>query len=117
MSRNYTLFLRTFGRPNKYGGTPKITSELLATSLMSPWPVKIRCHVWQKEPPDERYGDTMDMANNSFWTSKGELQELQLLLKKDPNFENSTDWPMVVEWCSSCAISRVQAACSPAHAL
>ena len=71
-------------------------------------------HVWQKEPPDginrtsdERYGDTRDMAHNSFWTSKEELQELRLLLKKDPNFENSADWPMVVEWCSSCPISRV----------
>ena len=28
-------------------------------------------------------------------------------MKKDPDFENSTDWPMIVEWCSSCAITRV----------
>ena len=47
-----------------------------------------------------------DMAHNSFWTSMEELQRLRLLLKKDPNFEKSTDWPMVVEWCSSCADSR-----------
>ena len=26
---------------------------------------------------------------------------------KEPDFENSTDWPMVVEWCSSCADTRV----------
>ena len=71
-------------------------------------------HVWQKEPPDgitrdgdEKYGDMRDMAHNSFWTSREELQRLRLLLKKDPDFEKSTDWPMVVEWCSSCAITRV----------
>ena len=70
-------------------------------------------HVWQKEPPDgssrtsdERYGDKRDMAHNSFWTSTEELQELRLQLKKDPEFENSTDWPMVVEWCSSCGDTR-----------
>ena len=70
-------------------------------------------HVWQKEPPDrinrtgdERYGDTRDMAHNSFWFSKEELQRLRLLLKEDPDFDNSTDWPIVIEWCSSCAISR-----------
>ena len=68
-------------------------------------------HIWQKEPPDdrtsdERFGDMRDMAHNSFWTSTEELQRLRLLLKKDPNFEKSTDWPMVVEWCSSCADSR-----------
>ena len=71
-------------------------------------------HAWQKEPPDgiirtsdERYGDKRDLAHNSFWTSPEEIQELRLVLKKDPDFENSTDWPMVVEWCSSCAITRV----------
>ena len=68
-------------------------------------------HVWQKEPPDNRtsedkYGDKRDMAHNSFWTSTEELQELRLQLKKDPEFENSTDWPMVVEWCSSCGETR-----------
>ena len=47
------------------------------------------------------------MAHNSFWTSTEEVQGLQLLLKKDPDFENSTDWPGIVEWCSSCPISRV----------
>ena len=47
-----------------------------------------------------------DIAHNSFWTSPEELQELRLRLKKDPDSENSTDWPMVVEWCSSCADTR-----------
>ena len=32
---------------------------------------------------------------------------MQLLLKKDPDFENSTDWPGIVEWCTSCADTRV----------
>ena len=70
-------------------------------------------HAWQKEPPDgiprtgdERYGDTRDMAHNSFWFSREELQRLRLLWKEDPDFDNSTDWPIVIEWCSSCAISR-----------
>ena len=74
-------------------------------------------HVWQKEPPkgelfsdrpsDERHGDELDKAHNFFWTSPEELQRLRLLLEKDPDLENSSDWPMVVEWCSSCAITNV----------
>ena len=70
-------------------------------------------HVWQKEPPDgivrtsdDRYGDMRDLAHNSFWTSPEEVQELRLVLEKEPDYENSKDWPMVVEWCSSCAITR-----------
>ena len=58
-------------------------------------------------PWRERYEDKRDLAHNSFWTSKEELQGLWLLMKKDPDFENSADWPTVVEWCSSCAITRV----------
>ena len=27
------------------------------------------------------------------------------LLEEDSNFEDSSDWPLVVEWCSSCSIS------------
>ena len=101
------------------------------TSLVSPWPVKAwahkvmlasasaMCHdhVWQKEPPegerfskrpsDERHGDKLDVAHNSYWSSPEELQRLRFLLVEDPEFENSSDWPMVVEWCSSCAITRV----------
>ena len=69
-------------------------------------------HVWQKEPPDNRtsedkYGDKRDMAHNSFWTSLEELQRLQLLVEKDPDFENSSDWPGLVEWCPSCGSTRV----------
>ena len=55
---------------------------------------------------DERYEDTRDMAHNSFWFSREELQRLRLLLKEDPDFNNSTDWLIVMEWCSSCAITR-----------
>ena len=69
-------------------------------------------HVWQKEPPDNRtsedkYGDKRDMAHNSFWTSLEELQRLQGLVEKDPDFENSSDWPGLVEWCPSCGSTRV----------
>ena len=46
------------------------------------------------------------MAHNSFWTSLEELQRLQLLVEKDPEFENSSDWPMLVEWCPSCGSTR-----------
>ena len=71
-------------------------------------------HVWQKEPPDginrtseERHGDKLDMAHNSHWAGPEELQNLRLVLEEDPEYENSSDWPQVVEWCSSCAITRV----------
>ena len=48
----------------------------------------------------------LDVAHNSFWTSPEELKRLRLLREEDPEFENSSDWPMVVEWCSSCAITK-----------
>ena len=73
-------------------------------------------HVWAKEPPKgeqfskrpsvDRRGDMLDVAHNSFWTSPEELKRLRLLREEDPEFENSSDWPMVVEWCSSCAITK-----------
>ena len=69
-------------------------------------------HVWLKEPPDgrtsdDKYGDMRDIAHNSFWTSKEELQRLRLLVDEDPEYETSSEWPGLVEWCSSCAITRV----------
>ena len=69
-------------------------------------------HVWLKEPPDgrtsdDKYGDMRDMAHNSFWTSKEELQRLRLLVDEDPEYEISPEWPGLVEWCSSCADTRV----------
>ena len=70
-------------------------------------------HVMQKEPPDaisrtseDKYGDKRDMAHNSFWTSLEELKRLWLLLDEDPEFEKSSDWPVLVEWCSSCGSTR-----------
>ena len=73
-------------------------------------------HVWQKEPPggelfsdrapEEKHGDELDKAHNTFWTRLEELQRLRLRLEEDPEFGNSSDWPMVVEWCSTCAITR-----------
>ena len=53
------------------------------------------------------YGDIQDMAHNSFWTSKEELQRLRLLVEEDPEYETSSEWPGLVEWCSSCAETRV----------
>ena len=49
------------------------------------------------------------MAHNLGWSSPEEHQRLRLVLAEDPDFENSSDWPMVVEWCliSSCTITRV----------
>ena len=69
-------------------------------------------HVWLKEPPDgrtsdDKYGDMRDMAHNSFWTSKEELQRLRLLVEEDPEYETSSEWPGIVEWCTSCADTRV----------
>ena len=74
-------------------------------------------HHWHDEPPegklffnktfDERYGDEEDMAHNSFWTSQEELQRLRILVEKDPEYESSPDWPMLVEWCTSCSVTRL----------
>ena len=74
-------------------------------------------HHWRDKPPegrlffnktfDERYGDEEDMAHNSHWTSPEELQRLQVLVEKDPGYETSSDWPMLVEWCTSCSITRL----------
>ena len=70
-------------------------------------------HVWQKEPPDaisrtsdDKYEDKRDMAHNSFWTSLEEIQRLRLLVDEDPEYEKSSDWPTLVEWCSSCGSTR-----------
>ena len=66
-------------------------------------------HNWQKEPPfdfnksyDERYGDEEDEASNCFWSSPDGVQHLRTLLEKEPAYENSPNWPQLVEWCSTC---------------
>ena len=74
-------------------------------------------HHWCDEPPDgrlyfnksfdERYGDEEDMATNTMFTSPEELQRLRCLLAKDPDFENSSSWPKLTEWCSSCTKTRL----------
>ena len=70
-------------------------------------------HQWQSKPPEgdlewtDRHADEVDLAHNLGWTSPEELQRLRLLLEEDPKFEDSSDWPMVVEWCSLCGITRV----------
>ena len=74
-------------------------------------------HHWRDEPPegrlyfnksfDERYGDEEDMATNSMLASPEELQRLRCILAKDPNFQNSSSWPKLTEWCSSCTKTRV----------
>ena len=91
------------------------------TSLVSPWPVKVlgimhHHHQWQNEPPegrimwsksfDERYGDEEDMAANAMFNDPEEIHRLRLHLKKDPSFETSSIWPYLVEWCSTCPLSR-----------
>ena len=63
--------------------------------------------MWWSRSNDERCADEKDMAYNLEWSSPEEHQRLRLLLAEDPDFENSFDWPMIVEWCSSCTISRV----------
>ena len=73
-------------------------------------------HQWQSEPPggklewskswDERYGDEEDMASNAMFNSPEEIQRLRQLLKKDPSFETSSNWPHLVEWCTSCTSTR-----------
>ena len=73
-------------------------------------------HQWQSHPPegklslskswDENYGDEEDMAANDMFNSPEEIQRLRGLLEKDPGFENSSSWPHLVQWCSSCKETR-----------
>ena len=70
-------------------------------------------HNWQNEPPldfnksyDERYGDEEDEASNCFWSSPDGVQHLRSILEKDPAYENSPNWPQLVEWCSTCTATR-----------
>ena len=74
-------------------------------------------HQWQGEPPegklfwnksfDQRYGDEEDMASNAMFQSPEEIERLRLLLEKDPEFETSSSWPNLVEWCSTCTSTRL----------
>ena len=73
-------------------------------------------HQWQSEPPegklswtkswDENYGDEEDMAANAMYSSPEEIQSLRDLLRKDPGFKNSSSWPHLIEWCSTCKATR-----------
>ena len=47
------------------------------------------------------------MASNAMYNSPEEIQRLRLMLKKDPSFGESSDWPHMVEWCSSCTSTRM----------
>ena len=74
-------------------------------------------HHWQSEPPegkftwskswDERYGDEEDVAANAMYASPEEITRLRLELKKDPDYATSSNWPSLVEWCSSCTSTRL----------
>ena len=74
-------------------------------------------HQWQSEPPegklywsksfDQRYGDEEDMASNAMLTSQEEIQRLRLLLRENPEFEFSSSWPSLVEWCSTCTATSM----------
>ena len=47
------------------------------------------------------------MAANAMFQSPEEIQRLRLSLKKDPKFETSSNWPSLVEWCSTCTLTRL----------
>ena len=77
----------------------------------------VHLHQWRGEPPegklqwskswDERYGDEEDMAANAMFQSPEEIQRLRLSLEKDPKFETSSNWPSLVDWCSTCTSTRL----------
>ena len=74
-------------------------------------------HHWQSEPPegkftwskswDERYGDEEDVAANAMSTSPEEIIRLRLELKKNADYATSSNWPSLVEWCSTCTSTRL----------
>ena len=89
-----------------------------ATLLVSPWPVKVRgsvmghLHQWKSEPPEgtlqwSKSWDEEDMAANAMFQSPEEIQRLRLSLEKDPKFETSSNWPSLVDWCSTCTSTRL----------
>ena len=47
------------------------------------------------------------MASNAMLTSQEEIQRLRLLLREDPDFEFSSSWPSLVEWCSTCSATSM----------
>ena len=47
------------------------------------------------------------MAANAMYTSPEEIIRLRLELKKDPNYATSSNWPSLVEWCSTCTSTRL----------
>ena len=73
-------------------------------------------HEWQSKPPDgklewsktwdERYWDEEELAANFMYSSPEEISRLKNLLKQDPGFENSSSWPHLTEWCSTCTATR-----------
>ena len=40
------------------------------------------------------------------YSSPEEISRLKNLLKQDPGFENSSSWPHLTEWCSTCTATR-----------
>ena len=40
------------------------------------------------------------------YSSPEEISRLKNLLKQDPGFENSSSWPHLTEWCSTCKATR-----------
>ena len=47
------------------------------------------------------------MAANAMSTSPEEIIRLRLELKKDPDYATSSNWPSLVEWCSTCTSTRL----------
>ena len=87
---------------------------------MSPWPVRIWDSMfssalqWQSKPSegelewsksfDDRHAEEEDLADN-LGPARGAPTSAALLEDLAHNFEDSSDWPLVVEWCSSCSIT------------
>ena len=47
------------------------------------------------------------MAANAMYNSHEEIQQLRNLLLKDLDFETSSNWPQLIEWCSTCTETRI----------
>ena len=71
-------------------------------------------HQWCSYPPegevrrrktwDELEGDEEEMVTNARVLE--DIEDLRLMVKKDPGFRESSSWPTLTEWCSSCVEMR-----------
>ena len=71
-------------------------------------------HQWCSYPPegevrrsktwDELEGDEEDMVTNARVLE--DIEDLRFKIRKDPGFRDSSSWPTLTEWCSSCVEMR-----------